>query len=211
MQPVAACGHCLGRLARERVPKMLSLGMRLGGKTDLSRMDGGKMGGWHASRGGGAGSWGPLWGWPGPAGVPGVAEPPSCVSGVGIPRWFSWRPGRVPVFSGPRTAPAVRACRPLPAAAGLPPRPARETASVPLSGTEPASPHVGVVPGPPSAGGVPGQSSALGALRKGAGRGAWHSRIARVRAMGDAGTRRESVLPGRLWLWVCKWRWARAP
>ena len=132
MQPVAACGHCLGRLARERVPKMLSLGMRLGGKTDLSRMDGGKMGGWHASRGGGAGSWGPLWGWPGPAGVPGVAEPPSCVSGVGIPRWFSWRPGRVPVFSGPRTAPAVRACRPLPAAAGLPPRPARDRQRSPV-------------------------------------------------------------------------------
>lgn len=39
------CGPGLGRLARERVPRMLSLGVRLGWKMDLSRM-GGWMDGW---------------------------------------------------------------------------------------------------------------------------------------------------------------------
>lgn len=65
-----------------------------------------KVGGRHAGPGGGAGVWGPLQGWPGTAGVPGVAGPPSCVGGGGIPRWFSWWPGCVLVFSGPRAAPS---------------------------------------------------------------------------------------------------------
>ena len=107
-------------------------------------------------------------------------------------------------------APAACACRPLPTAAGPPPRPVCATACVPFrhpcsprSGTELASPHVGVVSRPLSAGGVPGWSSALGALRGGRGGGALvHSRVARARAVGAAGTRRESVLPGRLRLQV---------
>lgn len=88
-----------------------------------------KVGGRHAGPGGGAGVWGPLQGWPGTAGVPGVAGPPSCVGGGGIPRWFSWWPGCVLVFSGPRAAPSPPSRDPCCACLPAPPHRCRPSSS----------------------------------------------------------------------------------
>lgn len=154
----AACGHGLGRLARERCPQGVGprgqTRMEDGSVADGRRETGGRL----AGPGGGAGSRATRRGWPGPAGVPGVAGPPSRVGGGGIPRWFSWGPGRVPGLSrpvpgrGPRpcpAVPAVRACRPLPAAAGLAsPVPARATARVPVPCPGPSRPRLTWVASP---------------------------------------------------------------
>uniref|UniRef100_A0A4W2EAL1 Uncharacterized protein n=1 Tax=Bos indicus x Bos taurus TaxID=30522 RepID=A0A4W2EAL1_BOBOX len=144
----------------------------------------------------GPGRGGPLWGWPGPVGVPGVSrDRPRVWVAVGPRAGFPGGPAVFPVSLWspdgargpvPRPPPCVLAgpSPPLPAS---PPRPARATAprSLPLSGAEPASPHVGVVPRPPSAGGVPEAGRRAGSF-------------ARVGDVGAAGARRESVLPGRL-------------
>ena len=197
-QPVAACGHGRGRLARERDPQDVEpRGGRLGSE-DGSVEDGWrKMGlGGSPALAAGPGRGGPLWGWPGPVGVPGVSrDRPRVWVAVGPRAGFPGGPAVFPVSLWspdgargpvPRPPPCVLAgpSPPLPAS---PPRPARATAprSLPLSGAEPASPHVGVVPRPPSAGGVPEAGRRAGSL-------------ARVGDVGAAGARRESVLPGRL-------------
>ena len=73
-QPVAACGHGRGRLARERDPQDVE---PRGGR--LRSEDGSVEDGWRKMGLGGSpalaagpGRGGPLWGWPGPVGVPGV-------------------------------------------------------------------------------------------------------------------------------------------
>ena len=197
-QPVAACGHGRGRLARERDPQDVE---PRGGR--LRSEDGSVEDGWRKMGLGGSpalaagpGRGGPLWGWPGPVGVPGVSrDRPRVWVAVGPRAGFPGGPAVFPVSLWspdgargpvPRPPPCVLAgpSPPLPAS---PPRPARATAprSLPLSGAEPASPHVGVVPRPPSAGGVPEAGRRAGSL-------------ARVGDVGAAGARRESVLPGRL-------------
>lgn len=197
-QPVAACGHGRGRLARERDPQDVE---PRGGR--LRSEDGSVEDGWRKMGLGGSpalaagpGRGGPLWGWPGPVGVPGVSrDRPRVWVAVGPRAGFPGGPAVFPVSLWspdgargpvPRPPPCVLAgpSPPLPAS---PPRPARATAprSLPLSGAEPASPHVGVVPRPPSAGGVPEAGRRAGSF-------------ARVGDVGAAGARRESVLPGRL-------------
>lgn len=158
-QPVAACGHGRGRLARERDPQDVEpRGGRLGSE-DGSVEDGWrKMGlGGSPALAAGPGRGGPLWGWPGPVGVPGVSrDRPRVWVAVGPRAGFPGGPAVFPVSLWspdgargpvPRPPPCVLAgpSPPLPAS---PPRPARATAprSLPLSGAEPASPHVGVVP-----------------------------------------------------------------
>ena len=197
-QPVAACGHGRGRLARERDPQDVE---PRGGR--LRSEDGSVEDGWRKMGLGGSpalaagpGRGGPLWGWPGPVGVPGVSrDRPRVWVAVGPRAGFPGGPAVFPVSLWspdgargpvPRPPPCVLAgpSPPLPAS---PPRPTRATAPrpLPLSGAEPASPHVGVVPRPPSAGGVPEAGRRAGSF-------------ARVGDVGAAGARRESVLPGRL-------------
>lgn len=158
-QPVAACGHGRGRLARERDPQDVE---PRGGR--LRSEDGSVEDGWRKMGLGGSpalaagpGRGGPLWGWPGPVGVPGVSrDRPRVWVAVGPRAGFPGGPAVFPVSLWspdgargpvPRPPPCVLAgpSPPLPAS---PPRPARATApcSLPLSGAEPASPHVGVVP-----------------------------------------------------------------
>lgn len=162
-QLVAACGHGPGRLARERRPRDVApRGSASDGKTDPSRMDGGRRvdGSPAVAAGPGRGPRsGDGRGRPAPqasrdrprvrvavgsrAGVPG--GPAAC------PAFVVWSSGRRPRPCP--AAPAVRACRPLPAAAGLVlalvPRvrpPAFPSPAWARAGL--ASPHVGVVPRP---------------------------------------------------------------
>lgn len=184
------------------------------GRTGPSVSRGGKPS--HTGPGGGAGSW-ETPGWPGPAGVPGVVGPPSCVwrwdpalvslAGPVVPRPFLSLGGR-PCAPAPRPSPLCvcvppppRGRRPSPAPS--PPRP------LPRLGSSRPRPREGVA--------RPGRrgrrrprvecsrSLRRGGVGRGGGgvwRGTWGGRCARGRVLLSRGWPR---LVG-VWRW-----WARAP
>ena len=183
-QLVAACGHGLGRLARERCPQGV-------GPRGQTRMEDGSVADGRRETGGPARR---PWRRGRVAGhAPGMAGTGRRPGRRGTALACGWRWDPALVFlgarprarsfsSGPRTWPAALSRGPRRACLPAPPRRCRPRLSRsracdrprprPLSGPEPASPHVGGVPRPLPAGGVPGRSSALGALSEGAGRGA---------------------------------------
>lgn len=138
----------------------------------------------------------------GPAGVPGVARPPWCVWRWG-PALVSWWPGRVLVFLFPGQPPcpcpealALPACPPLPVTSA--PSTSGATGRTPFPCLGPSRTRLTWV----SSTGLLWLVVSPGGVVPSAPRvGNWLRRVVRE-GPGDAGTRQESVLPGRLWLWV---------
>ena len=113
-------------------------------------------------------------------------------------------PGRCPWTPCPAAPPCMLAgpsLQPLPA---FPPRPARATARVPFPCLGPSLPRLTWV-SPAAAVASPG-----GAVPPSPEKGGGAESLARVRAVGR-GYAVGECSPGRLRLWVCRWRWERAP
>ena len=177
LQPVAACCHGQGRLARERGSQDVQPQGQTRWKMDLSRTDRGRwVDGSQALVAGRV--VGPALGMTrsrrsprrrGTALVCGWRWDLALVFLVAQPcPGVFWSPdcARGPVSRPPPCMLAGPSPQPLPA---FPSRPARATARVQFPCLGPSLPSLTWV-SPPAAGGVLGRSSALGALRKGAGR-----------------------------------------
>ena len=193
LQPVVACGHGQGRLARERCsqdvePQGQTRWICRGRIEEDGRT---ARRPWWPSLGAGSGDGQE------PLESQASRDRPRVWVAVGSRAGFPGGPA-VSVFSGPwkvpldplSCGPSLHACRPLPAAsAGLSSssRACDRPHSLPLSRTEPASPHVGVAR---SGRGVPG-----GAVPPSPEKGGGAESLARVRAVGAAAMRWESVLP----------------